>query len=157
MKFVAVIKGKQVVVEINKEKGLYCLTIDDKGFTVDAFRPTRQSLSMLIEGKSYEVGLERNGNTFTIYFFNDTVELDLIDFRKFQAATADVQPAGDSSGLLKIQAPMPGKIVKVSVQEQTVVNEGDSLLVMEAMKMQNELKAPKAGVISRIQVVEGEP
>jgi biotin carboxyl carrier protein len=156
MRYIAIISGREIPVEISREKNRYCLTIENKSFTVDAFRPRSQSLAMLIEGKSYEVGLEKkNGNSFSVYLFNDTVELQLIDAKKFQAAES-VRPAG-ASGPLKIQAPMPGKIVKVAVQEKSTVKEGDSLLIMEAMKMQNELKAPKSGTVSRIQVREGQP
>ena len=155
MKYVAIIQGKETVVEISRKLNLYCLTIGNKSFTVDAFRPRPQSLSMLIEGKSYEVGLEKNGNRFTVYLFDDTIELEIVDARKFQA-TGNTRPTS-ASGPLKIQAPMPGKIVKVSVEEKDLVNEGDSLLVVEAMKMQNELRAPKAGIVTRIHVREGEP
>ena len=157
MKYVALIKGKEIPIEITREGDLYCLTIEDRRFNVDAFRPRRQSLSMLIEGKSYEVGLEKSGySTFIVSLFNDTIELELLEARKYQAAAAGIRPAS-TSGPLKIQAPMPGKIVKVTVKEKDLVKEGDSLLIMEAMKMQNELKAPKSGTISRIDVREGEP
>jgi acetyl/propionyl-CoA carboxylase alpha subunit len=155
MKYVAILNGKQVAVEVTRKNHSYCLTIEDKSFTVNAFKPGPQSLSMLIDGKSYEVGIEKAGNAFTVFLFDDTIELELIEARKFQAA-AETQRVG-SRGPVTIQAPMPGKIIKVSVQEKSSVQEGDSLLVMEAMKMQNELKAPKAGTISRIQVREGEP
>jgi Acetyl/propionyl-CoA carboxylase, alpha subunit len=155
MKYVVILNGKQYPIEIVRENHLYRLTINDKSFTVDSFRPAAQSISMLIEGKSYEVGLEKNGNIFTVYFSNDTIELELVDARKFQASDS-VRSAG-ASGPLKIQAPMPGKIVKVAVQEMSTVQEGDSLLIMEAMKMQNELKAPKSGTVSKIHVREGEP
>lgn len=156
MKYIAFTKGKEVNVEITRKGNLYCLTIGHKRFTVDAFQPRPQSLSMLIEGKSYEVGLEQNGDTFIVSLFDDTIELELVEARKYQAAAVGIRPAG-LSGPVKIQAPMPGKIVKVTVQEKGIVKEGDSLLIMEAMKMQNELKAPKAGTVSRINVREGEP
>ena len=156
MKYIAILNGKEIPVEITREKGQYCLTIENKSFTVDAFKPRSQSIAMLIEGKSYEVGLEKkSGNLYSVFLFNGSIDLQLIDAKKFQAAVS-VRPAS-ASGPLKIQAPMPGKIVKVTVQEKSSVKEGDSLLIMEAMKMQNELKAPKSGIISRIQVREGEP
>jgi len=155
MKYIAILNGKEIAVEITREKGQYCLTIENKSFTVDAFRPRSQSIAMLIAGKSYEVGWEKkNGNLFSVFVFNGTIDLQLIDAKKFQAVEK-IRPA--APGPLKIQAPMPGKIVKVSVQEKSAVKEGDSLLIMEAMKMQNELKAPKSGTISKIQVREGEP
>jgi biotin carboxyl carrier protein len=156
MKYIAFLKGRKIDIDIIRKGNLYCLTIGDNRFTVDAFQPRPQSLSMLIEGKSYEVGLAQSGDTFIVSLFDDTIELELLEARKYQAAAAGIRPAG-LSGPLKIQAPMPGKIVKVIVQEKVAVKEGDSLLIMEAMKMQNELKAPKSGIVSRIEVREGEP
>ena len=154
MKYVALVNGKQHGVEIAEINGGYRLTIDGKSFTVDLFRPGPHCISMLIEGQAYEVGLEKNGNHFSACFYNDTIELELVEARKFQASST--ARSSGSSGPLKIHAPMPGKIVKVVVQERSTVKEGDSLLIMEAMKMQNELKAPKSGTVSRIHVKEGE-
>jgi biotin carboxyl carrier protein len=154
VKYIALVKGEEIPVEITREGKSYRLTIKDKSFTVDAFQPRTQTLSLLIEGKSYEAGLVRNENRFTVYLYNDTIELELLDARRYRAV--DEVRAFSVSGPLKIQAPMPGKIVKVAVKEQAVVEEGDSLLTMEAMKMQNELKAPRSGTVSRIEVREGE-
>jgi len=154
MKYVAIVNGKQRAVEIASVDGSYRLTIDGKSFTVDLFRPGPQCISMLIEGQAYEVGLGKDGNHFSVYFYNDTIELDLFDARKFQAS--NTVRSSSSSGPLKILAPMPGKIVKVAVQEHSTVKEGDSLLIMEAMKMQNELKAPRDGTIGRVRVKSGE-
>ena len=50
---------------------------------------------------------------------------------------------------------MPGKVVKILVKENQEVNEGDGLLIIEAMKMENELRAPKSGIVKTIQAVEG--
>ena len=156
MKYVAILLGKEMEVEIVKKGNQYCLTIENKSFTVDAFRPRPQSLAMLVEGKSYEVGLERReNNTFSVSLYNDIIDLELVDARRFQGGRQIRSSA--ASGPLKVTAPMPGKIVKLTVSEQMVVQEGDPLLVMEAMKMQNEIKAPKTGTVSRIQVQEGEP
>jgi biotin carboxyl carrier protein len=154
MKYVAIVQGKQRTVEISQSDGLFHVTLDGKSFLVDAFRPGHQSLSMLIEGQTYEVGIAKSGSHFSVYFYNDTIEFDLMDARKFRSS-GETRSSG-SSGPLKIHAPMPGKIIKVTVTEQSTVQEGDALLVIEAMKMQNELKAPKSGRVSKINVREGE-
>ena len=154
MKYVAVVQGKQRSIEIDRVGELYRVTIDGMTFLVDAFRPTRQNVLMLIDGESYEVGIARKQNHFSVHFYNDTIELELFDARKFQPS--GTTPATSSSGPVKIYAPMPGKVVKVTVQEQTTVKEGDALMVIEAMKMQNELKAPKSGTVSKISVKNGE-
>jgi len=155
MKLIAFINGKEVAVDIVKKDGKYDLTIEGKSFSVDAIWPGVQSLSLLVKEKSFEVGVEKSGNSYTVFFFNDTIQLDIYEARKFKAAqlTSKAGPAGP----LKVVAPMPGKIVRLSVAEKSRVQQGDSLLIMEAMKMQNELKAPKSGTVMQVHVKEGEP
>ncbi len=155
MKFIALIHGKPCPVEVVEKDGHYSLTLGDKSFSVDAIHPAPQTLSLLIEGKSYDLGVEKRGHSFSVRFSNDTVDLDLFEARKYKAAELVKKPK--TSGPSKVVAPMPGKIVKVSVTLNETVKEGDSLLIMEAMKMQNELKALRSGVVKEIHVKEGEP
>ena len=155
MKLVAVLRGKNVPIDVVKLNGQYSLTFQEKSLSVDAIRPDLQTLSLLVEGKSYEVWLEKRGNSFSVYFYNDTIELELFEARKFKAT--EVTKKALPSGPLKVFSPMPGKIVRIAVSENTPVNKGDSLLIMEAMKMQNELKAPKSGIVKQVYVKEGEP
>lgn len=154
MKFMAVLRGKTIPIDVVKTDGVFHLTLEDKTFTVNAVQPTRQTCSLIVDGRSYEVGLEKRETFYSVYFYNDTVELELVEARKFKAyeLTKKSLPAGP----LKITAPMPGKIVKITVQVNGQVSEGDALLVMEAMKMQNELKAPRSGKIKQIQVQAGD-
>lgn len=155
MKFIALIRGKEVPIDVVRKNGQYSLTLGGKSFTVDAIRPSHQSLSMIIGGRSYEVGIEKRGNHIAVYLFNDTVELELFDARKFRAK--ELTKKSGLAGSYKVLAPMPGKIIRVDVQENAQVTEGDSLLIMEAMKMQNELKAPRTGIVKHVYVKEGEP
>jgi len=155
MKFIVLFQDKKIPVEITKNNGDYCLTLNGKTLSVNAIRPDRQTLSLLVNGKSYEVGLEKKGSSYSIYFFNDTVQLELFEARKFKAK--EVTRKFTQTGPLKVVSPMPGKIIKIAVTENAPVTEGDSLIIMEAMKMQNELKAPRTGIVKRIHVKEGEP
>lgn len=155
MKFVGLIGKKETHIEILKENGQYHLTLNGKSFTVDAFRPGHQILSLLVDGKSFEVELEKAGNVYSVHFYRDTINLEIYEARKFQAGGLVRKTVSD--GPLKVVAPMPGKIIRVVVGENAHVNEGDPLLIMEAMKMQNELKAPKSGIVKNIHAKEGEP
>ena len=155
MKLIALLNDKEIPIEITKIDGQYRLTFEDKSFTVDAIWPNKQTLSMLIDGKSYEVALEKKRSRVSVYFYNDTIELELFDARKFRVT--ELAKKTTDNGPVEVLAPMPGKIIKVTVAENSQVNEGDSLLIMEAMKMQNELKAPKSGTVKHLHVKEGEP
>jgi biotin carboxyl carrier protein len=155
MKFVALVKGKQTTVDVSRHEGLYSLTIGEKTFTVNAVQPGPLNFSLLINGKSYDVALEKIEDRYSIHFYNEVVSLELVEANQFKAS--QLTKKSSAEGPLKIVAPMPGKVVKVSVTENTHVGQGDALLIMEAMKMQNELKAPRAGIVKEIRTTEGAP
>ena len=71
-----------------------------------------------------------------------------------KAAPKAAAPAG-AQGAVKVNAPMPGKILKVNVNAGAAVKKGDVLLVLEAMKMENEICAPQDGTVASINVAEG--
>lgn len=154
MKMLAVIEGKEVQIEITKNNGLYCLTWNGKSFNVDSVRTNQNTFSLLVGGKSYEVTIEKQASNFSIYLNNDTVRLELFDARK--VGISAIAKKNIRAGAHEILAPMPGKIIKVAVSKDGQVQEGDPLLIMEAMKMQNELKAPAAGTVKNVYVKEGE-
>ena len=155
MRYIAVINGRQVKLELDGKDGAYDLTLDGKSLSVDAIRPNHHLFSLLVEGKSYEVAVEKRGTDFVVYFYDDTVELALFESRKFKVL--ELAKRSGPAGPLKVVAPMPGKIVKVAVAENSRVNQGDALLIIEAMKMQNELKAPRSGIVKNLNAKEGEP
>lgn len=155
MKLMAVLRGNATPVEVVRTDGSYSLTLNGKTFSVNAVRTGQQSLSLLVGGKSYEVGLEKSGNRYSVYFYDDTVYFELYEARKYRAT--ELAKKSVQAGPLKVVAPMPGKIVKIAVAENQPVKEGEPLLIMEAMKMQNELKAPRAGIVRQILAKEGEP
>ena len=154
MKFVGVFGGEAVPIEIIKQNGNYKIELPGRSFTVDAVRPNPQSLSLLVESRAYEIGLEKKGDHYSVYFFSDTIELDLYEARKYKAT--EVTKRSVTTGPQKLSAPMPGKIVKVMIAPEQMVQEGQPLLIMEAMKMQNELKAPRSGSVKQLSVREGD-
>jgi len=76
--------------------------------------------------------------------------VEILDTRSALRKTAQLGHSGE----VELRAPMPGKIVKILVQEGAAIEANHGVLVMEAMKMQNEIKSPKAGVVKRIAVAE---
>lgn len=72
-----------------------------------------------------------------------------------KAAPKAAEPAG-AQGAVKVNAPMPGKILKVNVNAGTVVKKGDVLLVLEAMKMENEICAPQDGTVATVECAAGD-
>lgn len=103
--------------------------------------------SLLIDGESYEVYCEQKGEAhFLLWIGHNCTEVKL----------GEALGGGESEEVLSvISAPMPGLIAKLKVKENDKVAKGDPILILEAMKMQNELKSPKDGTIKEILVEEG--
>jgi len=108
--------------------------------------------SILVGGRSYEVrvGREAGPNEFAVRIGSKHYRVAVRDPRARRQASATTPATGPEV----LTAPMPSKVVKVLVREGEEVAEGQGLLVMEAMKMQNELRAPRAGRVERIHVAE---
>lgn len=154
MKFVAVLGQKTMMVEIVKNNGDYTVTIEDRRYKVDAIPSGPLALSLLVDGRSCEVALEKHDDHCTAHFYDGAVEFDFYEARKFKAA--ELSKKSHSEGPVKVTAPMPGKIVRIPVKENSMVEEGTPLVVMEAMKMQNEFRSPRQGVVRKIHVKEGD-
>jgi biotin carboxyl carrier protein len=104
--------------------------------------------SVLLDGVSYEA--HRVGNEITIN--GASVGVEVYDERQWKRSTI----AADALGRASLRAAMPGKIVRVLVAVGDEVTAGQGLLVIEAMKMQNELKSPRAGRVTAIEVKEND-
>jgi biotin carboxyl carrier protein len=109
--------------------------------------------SILVGGRSYEVRVAREGepNEYVVRIGSVQYRVAIRDPRARRRAS----PANAARGPEVLTAPMPSKVVKLLVRQGEDVAEGQGLLVMEAMKMQNELRAPRAGRVERIHVSEG--
>jgi biotin carboxyl carrier protein len=78
-----------------------------------------------------------------------------VELRDPRSLRSRQRAAGDEKGPRKILAPMPGRIVRLLVAENSEVEAGQGIVVVEAMKMQNEIKSPKKGVVTRILATPG--
>ena len=106
---------------------------------------------MLLDGRQQEVHLDRDGDTFTMTIRGRTQQITVEDPRAWNPQSA----ARNNAGVARVASPMPGKVVRVLVQVGDTVDEGAGLAVVEAMKMQNELKSPLAGIVTQVHAVEG--
>jgi biotin carboxyl carrier protein len=97
--------------------------------------------SVLVDGRSYEARIEQSNGCVTVFIDGHRFEVEIQDPRRWSRHTS--RPGME--GRLHVTAAMPGKIVRLLVAEGDTVEAGQGLLVVEAMKMQNEMKAPKPG------------
>ena len=123
-----------------------------RDFSVDAIRAERDVLSLVIAGRSYEVKRALDAGGVNIAVGSTRFAAEVRDPRSLRSRRAR---ADATEGPKRISAPMPGKVVRLLVAEKAQVEAGQGLVVIEAMKMQNELKSPKKGVVQKILVDEG--
>jgi biotin carboxyl carrier protein len=146
------VDGKLHRLELDHVERLWKCRLDGREIVVDAVLPRPDVLSLLIEGRSYEIKREQTATDLHLSVGSKRFGVELRDPRSLRSRR---DPAGDASGPRKLLCPMPGKIVRVLVTEQAAIQAGQGIIVVEAMKMQNEIKSPKKGVVQKILAVAG--
>jgi acetyl/propionyl-CoA carboxylase alpha subunit len=117
---------------------------------VDAKLIERDTISLIINGKTCEIKRDQLGNQIRIWIENLPYAVELFDPRSLTARSRN----RGTSGTSRLVASMPGKILRVLAGEMEQVEAGQSLIVVEAMKMQNEIKSPSKGIVKQL-VSEG--
>jgi biotin carboxyl carrier protein len=152
MNFEIIVDGKTHRLEIEKGARGWLCRFDRQTLQVDAVIPRRDVLSLILDGKSYEIKREQTATDLHMWVGNARLSVEVRDPRSLRSR----QKSGmDEKGPRKIVAPMPGRIVRVLVQEKSPVEAGQGMVVVEAMKMQNEIKSPKKGVVQKITAAAG--
>jgi biotin carboxyl carrier protein len=153
MTYDVVVDGKTHRLELTKGETTWLCKVDGHHVEVDAALTARDVLSVLVGGDAFEVKRERSlRGDLHLVIGSARYEIDVQDPRSLRNRRA---AAGGEAGPQKITAPMPGKIVRVILAEKDEVRAGQGVIVMEAMKMQNEMKSPKDGRVLKILVAEG--
>jgi|ERR1700728_1226599 len=145
------IDGKHYRLDLNGAEGAWSCRLDGKDFDVDAILARPDVLSLRIGNQAYEVKSERVANDLYVWVGSRRFAVEVRDPRSLRGRSR----AGDEHGPKKIVAPMPGKVVRLLAGEGDEVEAGAGVAVVEAMKMQNEIKSPKKGSIRKILVSEG--
>lgn len=109
-------------------------------------------LSLLIAGKSYRILYDPRSEGSAVVMGARRISYAIVDPRSLRSRS---QAGASQTGVRSVTAPMPGRIVRILVQQGESVAAQQGLLVMEAMKMQNELKSPSSGMVTRISVEPG--
>jgi biotin carboxyl carrier protein len=153
MIYEVLIDGTSHKVELEKGTSVWKCRVDGHDFEVDAALTARDVLSILVGNKHYEAKREYSltGETHVI-IGSERFSAEVRDPRSLRSRKA---AAGVGEGPQKVLAPMPGKIVRILVEQGSEVEAGQGIIVVEAMKMQNEIKSPKKGIVQKIAVAEG--
>jgi pyruvate carboxylase subunit B len=153
MRFFVTIAGREIAVEVDGDR----VTLE--GRTIHAtlrHRPGTPLWQLTVDGRASEVVLQSRGRgRWTAGAGGEQVEVEVVDerTRHIRSLTAGAKRA---AGGEVIRAPMPGLVVRVMVEAGETVPAGAGVLVLEAMKMENELRAPAAGVVRAVRAEPGQ-
>lgn len=151
MKYEAEINGRQVTVELEEHDGHLTARVGERLYEMEVAQPEDGAYLMFVGNEVYEtrVWAEESGRLH-IKLRGRLLQAKLID-RKQRRGAAEHGLEGQQ----QLTAPMPGKVVRVLCAAGDEVTKGQGIVVVEAMKMQNEIKSPKDGRVSEVRVSEG--
>jgi len=152
MKYVVTINDREYQVEILGDKRI---SVDGTELDVDFQSVSGQPIySLILSGHSYEAFVSPNQNEWQVLLHGNLYDVRVEDERERRLRAASGGSASDQIEF-QLKAPMPGLVVAIPVTEGQEIKKGDVLLILESMKMQNELKSPRAGKIGYIRVQPG--
>ena len=152
MLYEVTIDGKNHHLQLEWAEGSWKCRVDGLFVTVDAALNRPNVLSVLVDGKSYEIKREFTATGMNIWVGSVRYAAQIGDPRSLRGRK---DGTGDDLSPKKLVAPMPGKVVRLLVRERAEVEAGQGIVIVEAMKMQNEIKSPKKGILRRLLAAEG--
>jgi biotin carboxyl carrier protein len=155
MKLEANIGDVQSVIDFRDEGECVFAEVDGRSYQLEVQEVAPGRYTLLHEGLVFECRIEGtpdSGKTVDVFVGNRQVPIAIIDPKRLRSATT---ASAHADGAARIIAPMPGKVVRVLVEAGAQVEAGDGVVVVEAMKMQNEMKSPKAGLVSTLNAQVG--
>ncbi len=155
MKLHAELGDKKHEVELLQADGKVFASVDEREYELEVSRPEPNVFLLKDRGRIFEAFVsprQKAGEAVNVKIAGHSVDISVIDPKRLRGAGRDSEH-GD--GAAEIRTAMPGKVVRIIVEVGATVEKGDGVLVVEAMKMQNELRSPKSGMVKDIKVDEG--
>src|SRR6266487_1464750 len=153
MRYITTVEGRQFLVEIIDEKHV---SVDGKVYEVDFESVSDQPVySLIVDGKSHEAYAAQGEDNWQVLLRGRLYPVMVEDEREKRLRSA-VGGGVAESGEFLLRAPMPGLVVAIPIEEGQAIKKGQVLLILESMKMQNELKSPRDGMVGRVRVKAGE-
>lgn len=155
MKYTAILEGKERELEvIRQDEHRFRVVVDGKAHDVDARHCAPDLLSILVDNVSYDISFSLDEANVQLNFRNRYYHIEVLDERRMRMRR--VLSDLDVSGPEIIKTSMPGKVVKVLVEEGQQVEPGTGVIIIEAMKMENVIQCRNGGVIKGVHVKAGE-
>ena len=152
MKYITTVGDEQFVIDINQDD---LVTVNGETVEVDMHQMLDTTMhSIIINGKSHDVRMNEGNGVYVIQLSGEIFEVVVEDERTRRLA--GLRSSASATGEAIIKAPMPGVVVEVLVTPGQTVEQGEVVVILESMKMQNELKAPRPGEVHAVRVSAGE-
>ena len=155
MKLQAELGDKKHEIEIKDADVKTFASVDGREYELEVSQPEPNVYLIKDGGKISQVfvsPVRRAGDPYQVQIGRHSLDIKLFDPKRLRGSTVDTEQAG---GAAEIKTAMPGKVVRILVGVGDAVQKGDGVLVVEAMKMQNEMKSPKDGIVKEIRTTEG--
>lgn len=155
MAFIAKLGEQSFEVEIEETgESFYRVSVDGNEFLVDGKKTGRTNYSLIVDSRSFEIEVDNTDDEYRVLVDGRNYHIHLVDERRMRIGSAH---AGvELQGRQNVSVPMPGKIVAVLVGAGDTVEKGQGLVIVEAMKMENEVRSPIAGEVKEIKVKAGD-
>ncbi len=153
MKIEIKLRDLKRTVEISRPDGQLRFAVGGRSLDADAVEIAPGIYSILIAGRSFEARVDSSGGALRVSVAGREYAAEISDPRQRKRYRGG---AIEAEGRQQVIAPMPGKVVRVLAAAGDVVVAGKGLVVIEAMKMQNEVRSPKSGTVERLLVTEGQ-
>jgi biotin carboxyl carrier protein len=155
MKLHATVAGYQTDILIQDDGSRVHAEIDGRGYTLEVRETGASGYVLFADAAVFDCrvdGRPDSGKPIRVIVGANEYSVTLIDPKRLRGASDAAAPAGQAA---RIVAPMPGKVVRVLVSVGDQVEAGAGIVVVEAMKMQNEMKSPKTGTVVALHVDAG--
>ena len=147
----ATLLGRSHRVEVRGGAGDYRVSLDGEWHAVTVSDAARGLVALRIGSRSHEVAIERRGDAYHVLLPGDGLTVELAE-----PARGEARAGQAAAGPARILAPMPGRVVRLLVASGADVAAGQGVVVIEAMKMENELLSPRPGRVRELPVSEGQ-
>jgi biotin carboxyl carrier protein len=155
MAFIAKLGDQNYTVEIEESgKSVYRVSVDGNEFIVDGKKTGRTNYSLIVDNRSFEIEVDHTDDEYRVLVDGRNYRIQLVDERRVRVGSG--QLGSEPQGRQNVSVPMPGKVIAVLAAEGDTVEKGQGLVIVEAMKMENEVRSPIAGIVKEIRAKPGD-